>query len=391
MSKFKLVLGGFLEDLEKSKLIIWLLISQACIQVGYYFAYDIDSIKFFPRIISYSFIFFIINSVFFGLTFLILRKKIFKVPLFISASIANFLMYLAQYSENNILEIVNKTFGEFFINKVFNIHFVNVAVNEGNLSWAIALATYVGIFLLIYGQWFIKSKADFDNKIEKQVIFMGVGLYLCLFPLVFVFTHIPFVGTNYVYMTKALQYTEKAVSYYEGKNQKDFFEIEKLKYFKNLDEAIAYYKDPIFKERSEVDNKIGFYKESVKILDKIKKDGFVDEGKINYYDIKRFFEWASFAYNFSFKGVNAETKSAWQTILLRDTDTDIVRHGLFFLRENKEGGVYVLFDYNRTFKNFASNYVFNFFFVLFQFIYLSLLFYLIKIHRKENLKVKKNV
>ncbi len=375
----------------KQKLLIIFLLLQVVIQALFLLDYDLNSVKFLPRVISLVFVALIVNGVCFGLFFLLFKRKLLVLPLALALMLSNSLIFLNLYQGKLAFQI-NQFLGDRFINDIFSIRFVNASVNDGNLSWGIALGTYVGILLIIYGQWFIKKKNDFDNKVEKQLIFMGLGIYLVLFPFVFVFTHFTFVGSNYQYMQALIKYTHSATEIYEKDNQRDTFNIKELKWFPNMQEAVSYYKSPKFKGQvSTSKNKTEFYNSAIGKLDKVFYDGWKDKPPVKYSEIERFHDWVQISYNFNFDGVNAQNKTVWYSEIspvignARQKDEDLLRHSVLYLRELKDGSVYSMIDFNRTFKNHKMNYIFNFFFILYHVFYIGLFLYLITLHSKKNI------
>ncbi len=375
----------------KQKALIIFLFLQVIIQASFLLDYDLNSVKFLPRVISLVFIALIVNGVCFGVLFFLFKRKLFVLPLALALTLSNFLIFLNLYNGQLAFQI-NQFLGDKLINDIFKIRFINASVNDGNLSWGIALGTYIGVMMMTYGQWFIKKKTDFDNKVEKQLIFMGLGLYLVLFPFVFVFTHFTFVGSNYQYMQALIKYTHSATEIYEAQNQRDTFNIKELKWFPDLKTAVSYYKSPTFKEQVATSkNKKEFYNSAIGKIDQIFYQGWKDKPPVKYNEIERFHDWVQISYNFNFDGLNAEKKTVWYSEIspvignAREKDEDLLRHSVLYLRELKDGSVYAMIDFNRTFKNHKMNYIFNFFFILYHILYIGLFLYLITLHSKKNI------
>lgn len=368
-----------------------LLLAMIVVQALFLLDYDLNSVKFLPRVISLVFVALIVNGVCFGVFFFALKRKLVKIPLILALALSNSLIFLNLYYPESAFS-VNQFLGDRFINDIFSIRFVNASVSDGNLSWGIALGTYVGIMLMIYGQWFIKKKTDFDNKVEKQVIFMGLGLYLVLFPFVFVFTHFTFVGSNYQYMQALIKYTNSATLIYEEEKQRDTFDIKELKWFPNLDKAIDYYKGQNFQSHvSTSKNKTDFYNTSISKIEAIKHNGWKEKPPVTYDQIDRFHDWVQISYNFNLDGMSAINKTAWYSEIspvitnARKNDEDLLRHSVLYIHEANDGSIYSMMDFNRTFKNHKMNYIFNFFFILYHIFYLGLFLYLISLHSKKNI------
>ena len=329
-----------------------------------------------------------------SLFFFIFRKKNFLIPATLGLFLSNILIYFTLYQEK-ISFFISQGLGDLMINDIFKVRFINASVSDGNLSWAIAFAFYVGCAMLIYGQWFIRKKTDFDNKVEKQLIYMGLGLYLVLFPFVFCFTHFTFVGSNYQYIQGILQYSNSAVQIYEKEHQTDYFQIKDLRWFPNMETAVQYYKSPLFTSNiMNSKNKKIFYETSINKLDELKNNGWVDDEKMTYDKIDSFHHWVQIAYNFNLEGKVAKNKTLWYSEISpvikdkRENDQDLLRHSILYLHQTNNGDVYSIFSFDRTFKDHKMNYVFNMFFILYHFVYLGLFYYLITIHSKKHLSKK---
>lgn len=368
-----------------------LLLSQVAFQGYVLLDYDLNSVKFLPRVVSLLFIALIVDTVCFSVFFFLLRKRIFKLPATLGLLVANILIYLTLY-HNQFSFGFNQWLGDWLINHIFHVKFINVAVSDGNLSWGVALGTYIGIGLIIYGQWFVRKKTDFDNKVEKQLIYMGLGLYLVLFPFVFVFTHFTFVGSNYQFMQAILKYTDSAVHIYETDKQHNNFEIKELRWYPDLTTAIASFKEEGFKQRVATSkNKTEFYNASIEKLERLQEHGWYDKPKITYDKMERFHDWAQVSYNFNLDGVDKKSQTIWyseiSTVLFaaRKNDEDLLRHSVLYLHQSPDGSVYAMMDFNRVFKDHKMNYIFNLFFVLYHLIYLGLFVYLITLHDKKHL------
>lgn len=388
------MVGNFYKKYGEKYILPILLLSQILIQVFFLLDYDISSVKFLPRIVSLLFVALIVNGVCFTVFFFIFRKRFFKIPATLGLFISNILIYITLY-QKELSFVINQGLGDWLVNAVLRFRFVHVAVSDGNLSWAIALGFYIGIALLIFGQWFVKKKSDFDNKVEKQLIYMGLGLYLVLFPFVFVFTHFTFVGANYQYIQGIFQYTDSAVQIYEKQNQKEYMQIKDLHWFPDINTAVNYYKQPQFKINTEnAKNKKAFYEAAISKLDDLNSRGWQNREKITYDKMQSFHHWVQVSYNFNMEGEDAIRKTLWYSEISpvltdgKKEDQDLLRHSILYLHQTAQGDVYAMLSFDRTFKDHKMNYIFNIFFILYHFVYLGLFVYLITIHDKKHLGKK---
>jgi hypothetical protein len=371
------------------------------LQIAFIMDYNFNSVRFSTRFFSLVFVILIVNGLCFSLTFFLIRKKQFYISAISGMALSNSILFLILY-KFKLMVLINKFLDDTLINSYIHIRFINVSA-KGNFAWVPLLAAYLGIALLIYGRWFIKSKTDFDNKAQKRLIFMGLGLYLFLFPFVFIFTHFSFVGSNFQYIQDQLKYLDKNVTIYQQNNQHDFFNNQELKWFPNIDNAITYYKDPRFVTKNQIydDNKIDqqeYYESALTHLNETKhyiNGTWKDKNTLSYSNMKNFSQWIQVAYNINFDGANAKNKTLWYSDLVgpeafstKNIREDLVRHCILYVRENNDKSVYVMLDFNRTFKDHRINYIFNTFFIVFHLFYLSLFVYLIYLHNSFNIRKK---
>lgn len=359
------------------------------------FDYESDSVKYLPRTVSMFFILTVVFGLLYCVFFLILRKKLFIIPASLSLLLTNIIVYKTLYEDFKYIEI-HSFLNQIMLYTVFQIRFVKVSLDDSTLIWGIMLAGYIGIGMLIYGYFFIKNKNGFENRYEKQVMYLGAGLYLFLFPVIFVFTHFTFVGSNYQYMENQLMYTSSAVDVYEKQGKKDFFDIKKLKWFPSMTAAKNYYDNDFYlKEASSADEKKAFYKNFLIVLNKLEKGEWEDKEPVKYDYIQHFSDWIQIAYNFNFNGEIKDKKIYWRTDIAyvfsnrTVNDQDLLRHAIFYIKELPDGSVYVLYDLSRVFKDHRINYIFNLFFVMYHFIYWGLFAYLVRIHNNKHMKGKK--
>lgn len=380
------------------KVSIWIYLF-ALIQIGIssfiLFDYDVSSVKYLPRLVSLLFIFLTAAGLLYWVFFAIFKKKMLFLPLTLSLAITNFLCILNLYFDSYAIGL-NNWLNHYLIVIFFPFNFFKVSLDDGNLGWSLAVAAYLGLGLIIYGNWFLKNKNGFENKYEKQVMYVGGGLYLFLFPIIFVFTHFTFVGSNYQYMQGMLQYTNGAVEVYEKQNKRDHFDIKELKWFPDMKSAHNYYLNPEYKNSiSNAPTKLDVYNKAMNRFEIFEQYGWYDKEKVNYDTMTRFHDWVQVAYNFNFDEVDKKNKVTWFTeisLVLKNTsenDEDLLRHSVFYIKELKDGSVYVMLDFNRTFKDHKMNYIFNLFFVLYHIIYLALFAYLVSLHSNKRMKGKK--
>lgn len=371
------------------------------LQLSFIIDYNINSVRFLTRFFSLIFVVLIVNGLCFGTTFIAIRKKQFYLSAISGMILSNTALYLILYQFKTIV-LINKFLDDTIINSIVPIRFVNVSA-KGNFAWVPMLATYVGILLLVYGQWFVKAKADFDNKAQKRLVFMGLGLYLLLFPFVFIFTHFSFVGSNFQYIQDQLKYTNQNVQIYSANAQRDYFNNQELKWFPNIEQAVKYYRDPLFAKRNQIfdDNKVDqqeYFENALHHLEQaqyLSQNGWHDKEKLRYANIQNFNQWVQIAYNINFDGVDGKSKTMWFADLVgpeafstKNVREDIFRHCILYIKENEDKSVYVMLDFNRVFKDHKINYIFNTFFVVFHFIYIALFGYLITLHNDYNIRKK---
>ncbi len=357
--------------------------------------YDISSTKYLTRLVGLLFIFLTFSGLLYWVGFLIGKKKKILIPAAVSLTITNIVCYFSLYKEH-VFHDYHVWFSEFIILNVIPMRFMEVSVRSGDLIWGIALAGYIGLGMIIYGYFFIKNKNGFENKYEKQVMYLGGGTYLFLFPLIFVFTHFTFVGSNYQYIHSMIKYTDSAVQVYDKQGKTDYFDIKELKWFPNMHSAYNYLSSEAYKATlTGTNNKKDFYDTSMSKFADIMDKGWYDKPKVSYETMKEFNHWVAVSYNFNMDAVNKETKTAWYSELgnvLTNTaqnEQDLLRHSIFYIHELDDGSVYLLLDFNRTFKDHKINYIFNLFFVLYHIIYLSRFAYLVYIHNNKHKKGKK--
>lgn len=357
--------------------------------------YDLNSTKYLTRVVGLCFIFLTFSGLLYWICLIISKRKILLIPTAISLTITNIVCYFSLYKEH-ILHDTHVAISQFLIIHIIPARFMEISVKSGDLIWGIALAGYLGLGMIIYGYFFIKNKNGFDNKYEKQVMYLGGGTYLFLFPIIFVFTHFTFVGSNYQYVQSMIRYTDSAVKVYEKKEQRDLFQISELKWFPSLNSAHSYYKSSAFTDTiTGVNNKKEFYNKAMNKFDSVIEHGWYQQKKMTYDDMTDFNHWVSIAYNFNMDAVEKDNQRAWYSdlsIVLTNTaekEQDLLRHSIFYIYEAKDGSVYSVIDFNRTFKDHKMNYIFNLFFVLYHIIYLSLFAYLLQLHNNKHMKGKK--
>lgn len=284
-----------------------------------------------------------------------------------------------------------------FVEYLWPYRFVKVSLIDGNLLWTFMLALYIGIFLMIYGNWFVRHKKLKDGfwKIERQLMYTGLGLYGVLAILVFIFTHFTFVGSNYMYIENSLRYVDKIVDYYDEIGERQNFALKELKHFDDISSLKSFYGAPIFKNRVATGkNKIEFYNAAYYLIEDLEKNGFHDLPPMKYEDITRFHDWLQISYNLNLKKSLIKEKKLWYTeitptvLSAKHEEEEVLRHSVLYIKQDKAGGYYAYFTLDRTFKDHKVNYIYNLFFVLFHVFYIGFFIYLLNIHRKSNLSKK---
>jgi len=366
------------------------------VQVQILFKQDFFSTKFLPMFVSMGFIALSVNLTVYSLFFVIFRKKEFYRPAFFTLVISSVAIIIALTNQHLYMQI-GILMNTLFVKHILPARFVQVSLEDGNLFWTFMLAIYLGTFLLIYGNWFVRNKKFKDGfwKIERQIVYTGIGLYGVLSIFVFVFTHFTFVGSNYFYIMNSILYVDKIADHYEKINQKDNFIIKELKYFNNISEVKSYYGADIYKQRYLTGkNKIEFYDAAYGMIEQVAQKGFVETQPIEYEKLERFNDWVQISYNFNLKKVSGQAKKLWYseitaTILsAKQSQEEVLRHSIIYFKQDREGGFYSYFVFDRTFKDHKMNYIFNLFFVMFHVVYIGLFAYLINIHQKKNLGKK---
>lgn len=351
--------------------------------------------NFIQRTVQFSFIGLALNGFFFGAGFIFSRKKHIQKVLCISTGLTTALLACIILFPD-ISDIVINNTNEILIHSWFRANFIRAAINDGNVSFAIAGGAYLGLGLLIYGQWFIKRKEDYDSKVQKQVVIMGLGLYLILFPLIFIFTHFCSVGSNMQFMQNQIQFIDQSAQYYESKNITKDFRIQHLKWFETIPEAIDYYNQDILKEKTKGnEHKVKFQENVIEKLNSIYTHGWYNSEPVHYDNMGRLFlNWFQVAYNFNYEGVSKPFRTMWHSNWIEaepspENQTDVSRHAIFYLHQSTHGGFYVYYDFSRMWKDAGSHYIFNTFFVLYHVLFLGLFIYLITLHGKDNLRKRK--
>lgn len=370
------------------------------------FNYEQNSVHFLPRLYFIALHYAFLDAVFFIFTYIFYRRKNIWVPLAIATTLTNISIGTGLYGIEIVSEVFHH-FGDWLVKDIWNIKFLNISMTGSSFSWMLAASIYAGIGLIIYGRYFIKSKENFDTKIEKQIIFQGLGLYAIIIPFAFIFTHFTFVGSSFQYLQGLLQYNHKAIAIYEQQHQHDSFKFRNTKWFPDLKSAITYYSADEFKKNTnlynlndkEFNEKLEFYVKVMNTLHNLEENGFKDSEDVTYDTMKTIPEWFQVAYDFKFSGSSEQHKTLWMSDVLvtnvaafsAESVEDVTRHAIFYIKQAEDGSYYVLFDYNRIFKDEHYNYIFNNIFVLFNLTYISLFLYLIHIHRKERLSNRKSV
>lgn len=351
-----------------------------------------ESIRFGPKLIDSMFTYFSFNTPFFILSFLIIRKDIAKCTFF-GQLIGGIVMYVLWQRHFDIYYLINTWMDNFLVRYAMPFQFIKASINGGSQLWSFMLSFYVGVALLIYGNWFVNKKRQKDGlwKIERQVLWTGLGVYGIINILIWVFTHFSFVGSNYVYMHQTLKYVDQIVEFYDNKGEKDRFALKELEFFKTKEELLAYYNAPLFQERANQKDRMGFLKGSLNVIERFENEGSV-EININYDNMHRFHDWMSVVMNGKHLGQDKAKKSVWNielspAIYVDPKYQDVTRHALMYVKKAKDdSGYYSYIVFDRVFKDFKQNYLFNLLFGLFHLIFIPTFIYLLHLHKKKNLQ-----
>lgn len=366
------------------------------VQTTLLFKQDIHSTKFLPMFVGMLFITLTVNLSLYAVFFLAFRKKEFYRPAFFTMILSAIAIYIA-LNYQALYERIGVIMNTILVEHLWPFRFVKVSLIDGNLLWTFMLALYIGIFLMIYGNWFVRHKKLQDGfwKIERQLMYTGLGLYGVLAILVFIFTHFTFVGSNYMYIENSLRYVDKIVDYYDDIGEKENFAIKDLKYFNDVGSLKSFYGAPIFKNRVATGkNKIEFYNSAYYLIEDLERNGFHDIPAMKYEDISRFHDWLQISYNLNLRKSLVSEKKLWYTEITptvlssKHEEEEVLRHSVLYIKQGKSGGYYAYFTLDRTFKDHKVNYIYNLFFVLFHVFYIGFFIYLLNIHRKNNLSKK---
>lgn len=369
-------------------------------QVQVLFRQDIFSTKFISTFVNMTFIALTLNITLYSVLFLVFRRKEFYRPAFLTLFLSNIAIMVAITNESLYSKLSN-LMNAILVTPFFQAKFVSVSLRDSNLFWTLMLSIYLGMFLLIYGNWFVRHKKWKDGfwKIERQVMYTGIGVYGVLTIFVFIFTHFTFVGTNFMYAQNAVQYIDKISEHYEEIGEKNNFALRDLKYFESVKDILKFYEAPIYKSRNLTGpDKEDFYEGAIHILKGLDMYGFRETQPIKYDNLKSFNDWVQISYNFNIRKTSQKYQKLWYTeitptVLSSDkAHEEVLRHSVLYVKKSKEGGYYTYFSFDRTFKDHHMNYIFNLFFVMFHIFYIGFFAYLLSIHQKKNLNRKyKNV
>lgn len=351
-----------------------------------------ESIRFGPKLIDSLFTYFSFNAPFFIISFIIFRKN-FSKCIFFGQLFGGIVMFVLWQRHFEVYYLINSWMDDLLVRYAMPFKFITASINGGSQLWSFMLSFYGGVILLIYGNWFINKKRVKDGlwKIERQVLWTGLGVYGIINILIWVFTHFTFVGTNYIYMHQSVKYVDRIVEFYDNKQEKERFALKELRYFKNKDELLAYYKHPLFMERANQKDRIGFLNGSLSVIERFDQPGANIEIGISYNNMERFHDWMSVVMNWKHLGQDRQKNSVWNVelspaIYVDPKYQDVTRHSLMYVKKAKDGGYYGYIVFDRTFKDFRQNYIFNLLFGLFHLIFIPLFIYLLHLHKKKNLQ-----
>jgi hypothetical protein len=353
----------------------------------------IESTKFLPKVISLVFISINVNLAVFLACFFIFKKTTHRIwkSLAISAALSLGAIILALFFKEQYAEI-GVYLNYLVVETLIGLRFVKVSVIDGNLFWTVMLAAYVGLALMIYGNWFSGRKQEGETKVERTLLWTGLGVYGVTSAFVFVFTHFTFVGSNYLYIEKHARVVHQTIQTFEAKGKK-VEDLKGLHYFPNLSEAVDFFTEPTrYQQNTSTKNKQEFYDTALNKLKSIEHHGFQDSPTLVYDKIERFHDWVQISYNFSFNKESKAQQTAWYseiTPTVGDAKAEAqerLRHSMMYVAKSKQGGYYVMVTLDRTFKDFKVNYIFNLFFILFHVFYIGFFVWLMNVHRHKNLK-----
>lgn len=355
-------------------------------------SYDPDHSYFLPKVLGTLFTVITYTAGSFILLFLVFRKRM-PIALFCAQLFAAFWVYLQASGQHTMFDLMNKTLDKVFIKPVFDFNFVHAATSNGTQLGPLFYGLYAGVALLIYGNWFVRKKKLKDGywKIERQVIWTGLGVYGIINLMIWMFTHFSFVGSNYINMEYLMKYVDKIVVQYDKEDRRDMFAVKDLRYFERFEDIKAYYRRPEFLARSGGDDRRDFYNTVYDTMDQIEKNGFHGSKPVTYQSMTRFHDWMGVVFNTNYNGADPKLKTAWLLELSSSVTSapnwqDVARHSLFYIKQRDNGHYYVYFSFDRSFKDYRSNYLFNFFFIIFHLVFLPLFGYLVYLHRRDNLK-----
>lgn len=353
---------------------------------------DTESIRFGPKLIDSLFTYFSFNTPFFILSFLVIRKNLFKA-LFFGHLLAGIVMFVLWDRHFDIYYLINRSMDNLLVRYAMPFQFIQASIRGGSQLWSFMLSFYVGVILLIYGNWFINKRKNKDGlwKIERQVLWTGLGVYGIINIMIWVFTHFSFVGSNYVYMHQSLKYVDQIVTYYDSKKERDVFNLKELHFFKTKEDLLNYYKHPMFQERANQEDRIGFLNGSLNVIERFENPGTIELG-LNYGNMERFHDWMSVVMNAKNLGQDKEKNTVWNielspAIYVNPQYQDVTRHSLMYVKKASDGsGYYGYIVFDRVFKDMKQNYFFNLMFGLFHLIFIPLFIYLLFLHKKKNLQ-----
>ncbi len=350
------------------------------------------SIRFGPKLIDSMFTYFSFNVPFFILSFLFIRNNVFK-SLFFGQLFGGILMFVLWNRNFDIYYLINTYMDNLLVRYAMPFQFIQASIRGGSQLWAFMLSFYVGIILLIYGNWFVNKRKNKDGlwKIERQVLWTGLGVYGIINIMIWVFTHFSFVGSNYIYMHQSLKHVDQIVTYYDSKKEHNIFNLKELHFFKTKEDLLNYYKNPMFQERANQEDRIGFLNGSLNVIERFENPGTIENG-LTYDKMERFHDWMSVVMNSKNLGQDKQKNTVWNielspAIYVEPQYQDVTRHSLMYVKKASDGsGYYSYIVFDRVFKDMKQNYFFNLMFGLFHLIFIPLFIYLLFLHKKNNLK-----
>lgn len=348
--------------LSENKNLNYLLICAFSIAAFTYLNFDINNQFFFRDNIQRTFIYLTGIALITGLSCLFMKNiSIIKIKL--AALVANILLIPLFMIFIDNAEILNLP-----VYYIFNIHFIQTIIkNDNSPFWLIGTIIILAVAFGIRAFYFSYISKDKLNT-NQQILLYGLLTYLILIPSIWVFTHFTYVSSNFFYLNTHIN----TISSLMNQNK---FENKNIKYFNNFYDLQSHYlNEPKYSE-----HKKRMLKNYFTQLETYFKNQF--QINMGYYDVKTFNDWVDFTLNQSHIGKNNSTFYFYSLYIPEEYDSENLSHVVILIKpENNQLKSYLIFD--PSFKALNKNFIFNTFYILFHIVYLSLWFWLIRIHKK---------